>query len=58
LWVSGRASLEIVQKAWAGGFGVVISVSAVSSLAVEAAKLANIALFGFGRGDRITRYTP
>ena len=28
LFVSGRASFELVQKAWAGGFGTLVAVSA------------------------------
>ena len=28
LFVSGRASVEMVQKAWAGGFGTLVAVSA------------------------------
>ena len=32
LWVSGRASFEMVQKAWAAGFAALVSVSAPSSL--------------------------
>lgn len=57
LWVSGRASFEIVQKAWAAGLGTVVAVSAPSSLAVEGARLANIMLCGFARERRLNMYT-
>ena len=56
LFVSSRASFEMVQKAWAGGFRLLIAVSAPSSLAVETARMANITLAGFVRGQRLTVY--
>lgn len=56
LYVSGRASFEMVQKAWAGGFGTIVSVSAPSALAVETAHAGNLQLAGFIRDDEINVY--
>ena len=56
LWVSGRASFEMVQKAWAGGFAALVSVSAPSSLAVATAERAGLVLAGFARAGRCTIY--
>ena len=49
LFVSGRASFEMVQKAWAAGFAALVSVSAPSAMAVATARRAGLVLFGFAR---------
>ena len=58
LFVSGRASFEMVQKAWAAGFGLVAAVSGPSSLAVDTARRANLGLVGFLRDDSMNVYAP
>lgn len=56
LYVSGRSSFEIVQKAWAGGFAVIVSVSAPSALAAQTARRAGIGLYGFARDGDVNLY--
>jgi FdhD protein len=56
LLVSGRISFEIVQKALAARVPAIAAVSAPSSLAVELAERAGIALVAFLRGGSMSAY--
>ena len=58
LFVSGRASVEMVQKAWSAGFSTLVAVSAPTALAVAAARMAGMTLVGFVRQDRFNIYAP
>jgi FdhD protein len=58
LFVSGRASVEMVVKAWSAGFGSMVAVSAPTALAVQAARRAGLLLAGFVSGDRMNVYAP
>lgn len=58
LFISGRASFEMVQKAWAGGFSALVAVSGASSLAVSTARRCGITMIGFARANSGTIYSP
>jgi len=54
--VTGRASFELVHKAWASGFRALVAVSAPTALAVITAERAGMQLAGFARDGRLTIY--
>jgi len=58
LFVSGRASFELVQKAWAAGFSTLVAVSAPTALAVHTARRGGLVLVGFVRDGRLNVYAP
>ena len=58
LVVSGRASFEMAQKAWAAGFTALVAVSAPSALAVTTARRAGLTLVGFTRNGQAKFYSP
>ncbi len=57
LFVSGRVSFEIVQKAAVAGFRIVAGVSAVSSLGADLAEEFGITVLGFVRSGGFNIYT-
>jgi len=56
LFVSGRTSYEIVQKAFLAGIPIVGAVSAPSTLAIDLAREAGVTLVGFVRADSFNIY--
>lgn len=55
--VSGRVSFEVVQKAAAGGIGIIVAVSAPTSLALDLAQRVGVCVVGFARDRGANVYT-
>jgi len=53
LLLSARASFELVEKAVRSGSPMLVTVSAPTSLAVERARLAGLALVALARSDNV-----
>lgn len=57
MFITSRASFEMVQKTISFGAGVLVAISAPTALAVDIAHANNLALAGYVRGNSFVTYT-
>ncbi|HQW65102.1 MAG TPA: formate dehydrogenase accessory sulfurtransferase FdhD, partial [Pseudomonadota bacterium] len=57
LVLSSRASYELVHKAACAGIGIVVAISAPTTLAIDLAQSSGITLVAFARGEQMNVYT-
>lgn len=57
LLLSGRASFELVQKAYMAGIKIIAAIGAPSTLSVQLAERHNISLIGFLKDTKLNVYT-
>jgi formate dehydrogenase accessory protein FdhD len=55
--VTSRASVEMVHKTATMGLGILVAISAPTSLAIALAEQSGLTLVAFARGDAMTVYT-
>lgn len=57
LVLSSRASYELVHKAAMAGIGIIVAISAPTSMAIQLAESCGITLICFARGEQMSVYT-
>ncbi len=56
VYVTSRASYEMVQKAWAAGIGTIVASGAPSAMAIRTASVAGMNLLAFAKGSSFNVY--
>jgi FdhD protein len=57
IFVTSRASIEMVQKTASAGVAMLVAISAPTALGVEVARKSGMTLIGFARGAEFSIYS-